>query len=229
MADEPITIIYLICTIVVITGVTAIENAKSDKTVEIAADAIIVATGFMLIATILRFIVYPVIDYDTSTIEPPTVESIPSESSETIIDTQELREEPRENLGNYLGNAYVLTPLDEIPLEDLKLMAYTVQAEAGSQDLYGKRLVADVILNRIDSSEFPDTVSEVIYQHNQFSTASNGAIEKAKATVTGDCYKAIELELLDRTDTSILYFTAGDYNDSGTPAYQYGAHYFSRR
>jgi hypothetical protein len=44
-----------------------------------------------------------------------------------------------------------------------------------------------------------------------------------------DDYTAVLMELTNRTDSEILHFTAGDYNACGTPAYQYGDHYFSRR
>jgi N-acetylmuramoyl-L-alanine amidase len=112
--------------------------------------------------------------------------------------------------------------------DSLELIALTVEAEAGNQDLYGKRLVADVILNRVDSPEFPDTVYEVISQIRQFATYSNGAIDAAGWHMQEDDYTAVLMEIEHRTDPDILYFTAGGYNPSGTPAYRYGDHYFSK-
>lgn len=112
---------------------------------------------------------------------------------------------------------------------ELELLACLVQAEAGNQNLYGKRLVADVVFNRVASDQFPDTITDVIYQDNQFSTVDDGALERAFYTVTDDDYAAVSAELETRTDYQILYFTAGNYNDCGTPAYQYGAHYFSTK
>ena len=48
--------------------------------------------------------------------------------------------------------------------DDLQLLACIVWAEAGNQDTYGKELVADVVLNRVDDQRFPDTIREVIFQ-----------------------------------------------------------------
>lgn len=41
-----------------------------------------------------------------------------------------------------------------------------VEAEAGSEDLNGRILVANVVLNRVKSELFPDCVTDVVYQHS---------------------------------------------------------------
>ena len=94
---------------------------------------------------------------------------------------------------------------DEYYYDDLGLLACVVQAEAGNQDLYGKELVADVVLNRMDNDMFPSTIKEIIFQQNQFSTVTD-----------------------DRNDNSIIFFSAGGYSNYGANAYKYGDHYFSR-
>lgn len=56
-----------------------------------------------------------------------------------------------------------------------KYLLYSlVQAEAGNQDLDGCRLVADVVLNRIDSDSFPNELEDVIYAPGQFSVVKIG-------------------------------------------------------
>lgn len=64
---------------------------------------------------------------------------------------------------------------------EMAMLAQLVQAEAGNQDLKGKRLVADVVLNRVDSDKFPNAIEEVIFQKNhvQFSVIVGGAFERA--------------------------------------------------
>ena len=109
---------------------------------------------------------------------------------------------------------------------DLELLACLVYAEAGIEDLHGKRLVVDVVLNRVDSPDYPDNIRDVIFEKNQFSTVTDGALERAYREVTQECYDAVALELEERTDSSILFFTAGGYNASCVPAYVYGHHYF---
>jgi len=104
------------------------------------------------------------------------------------------------------------------------LLAKCIEAEAGNQGLKGKRLVADVILNRADSDIFPNDITAVITQKNQFSSYTDGGIDKAQPTL--ETYLAINMELSERLDKNILYFTAGSYNQYCTPAYIYGNHYF---
>jgi N-acetylmuramoyl-L-alanine amidase len=62
---------------------------------------------------------------------------------------------------------------------DIDLMARLVRAEAESEPYAGKVAVAYVILNRVDSSSFPNSIREVIYQSGQFSPVSNGEINKS--------------------------------------------------
>ena len=72
--------------------------------------------------------------------------------------------------------------------EDYQVLLRIVQAEAGICDEKGKILVANVILNRVLSDEFPDTIKQVVYQKSQFSPVSNGTINTCKVTrETIDC------------------------------------------
>jgi N-acetylmuramoyl-L-alanine amidase len=58
------------------------------------------------------------------------------------------------------------------------LLARLVRAEAESEPYAGKVAVAVVVLNRVDSSSFPNSISAVINQAGQFSPVSNGEINK---------------------------------------------------
>lgn len=111
--------------------------------------------------------------------------------------------------------------------DDLGLLACVVWAEAGNQDLYGKELVVDVILNRMDNPNYPNTIREVIFDDYQFSTVKDGGLDKAYYNVTQDCYTAVSNELSGRNDSEALFFCAGGYG-CGTPMYKYGDHYFSK-
>ena len=110
---------------------------------------------------------------------------------------------------------------------ELELLAAVVEAEAGNQDMTGKRLVVDVVLNRVDSPLFPDTITEVLEQPGQFSTMRNGAVEDAGWHMQEDDYTAVMMEVTGvRLDYNIYYFTAGEYNASCRPAYIHGDHFF---
>lgn len=65
---------------------------------------------------------------------------------------------------------------------DYEVLLKIVQAEAGICDEKGKIMVANVILNRVRSSEFPDNITEVVYEKSQFSPVSDGRINTCEIT-----------------------------------------------
>lgn len=58
------------------------------------------------------------------------------------------------------------------------LLERLVEAEAGGEPYAGKLAVATVVINRLNSKDFPNTIRGVIYQKNQFTPVANGAINK---------------------------------------------------
>ena len=56
-------------------------------------------------------------------------------------------------------------------------LSHIINAEAGNQPLEGKIAVGNVVLNRVASPRFPNTVYEVIFQRGQFTPVSNGSIK----------------------------------------------------
>lgn len=119
---------------------------------------------------------------------------------------------------------------NEIMYGDMELLAQLIEAEAGNQDELGKRYVADVVLNRVESSLFPDSIFDVIYQDTQFSVVDDGALNEAGWCISDESFRIAKEEYDGpRKNYNILYFTSGRYNDSGTPSFKYGAHYFSTR
>lgn len=61
---------------------------------------------------------------------------------------------------------------------EIDLLARLVRAEAQTEPFEGKIAVACVVLNRVESSQFPDTIKEVIYEPGQFQPVSNGEIHE---------------------------------------------------
>lgn len=74
---------------------------------------------------------------------------------------------------------------------DLDMMAAIIECEAGGESYVGKVAVGAVVMNRVRSSLFPDTVAGVIYQNKQFSPVGSGrfAIVLARGA-REDCYEA---------------------------------------
>lgn len=110
--------------------------------------------------------------------------------------------------------------------EDVELIALVTMAEAEGECEEGKRLVIDTVLNRMDSEYFPDTVYEVIYQPNQFSSMWNGRVDRCE--VREDICELVYEELESRTNYDVVFFTAGEYSAYGVPMFQVGNHYFSK-
>ena len=108
---------------------------------------------------------------------------------------------------------------------DRELLARVVEAEAGGEPLIGKKLVAAVILNRIDHPQFPDTLKEVVYQQSQFTTVQNGRIYEV--VPSDETYLAIQSEIEHRTDSGIIYFNSKEYPKYGKPWGKVYGHYFA--
>lgn len=107
--------------------------------------------------------------------------------------------------------------------EDVELIAKTVQAEAGNQDFTGKRMVAAVILNRVESQTFPDDVEGVLSQEHQFSTFRY--LNSVKAT--DEDVLAVQMEIISRSDAEIMFFRTGRFG-AGSAVAKVGDHYFSK-
>lgn len=79
--------------------------------------------------------------------------------------------------------------------QDLKLLACLVHAEAGTQSYEGKLAVANVVLNRVKSSDYPNTIKAVIYQSGQFSVAHSGSLDKQLSNYDNYSSNAQELSI----------------------------------
>lgn len=106
---------------------------------------------------------------------------------------------------------------------DLDLMAAIIYCEAGNQSYEGMVAVGAVVMNRVASSSFPNSVSEVIYQSGQFTPAYSGALSSALANgVPSACYDAASAALAGENPVGgAMYFNTG--SGSGI---KIGAHQF---
>ena len=122
---------------------------------------------------------------------------------------------------------YILETQDDYELEQKRMLAALVQAEAGNQPLTGMRFVVDVVLNRVDDPRFPDTIEEVIFQKNQFSVTTNGAFNNASLHISDEAWMAVELEWEERLDYGIIFFSSTTDPINGKNAFKYYDHWFS--
>lgn len=92
---------------------------------------------------------------------------------------------------------------------DRKLLANIIYCEAGGEPDEGKLAVGAVVINRVLSSKYPDSVVGVIYQPYQFSPVRSGRLELALSVdkATPSCYKAADEAMAGKTNVGqCLYF-----------------------
>lgn len=124
--------------------------------------------------------------------------------------------------------------------EDKDMLLRIVEAEAGNQDADGRLLVANVVLNRVESDRFPDSVKDVVLQEvngtYQFSPVGNGRIWQINIS---DMTKEAVERAMNGEDISdgALYFVARQYADAQkvkwfdehlTYLFEWGGHEFFR-
>ena len=92
---------------------------------------------------------------------------------------------------------------------DRYLLANLIYCEAGGEPYEGKLAVGSVVINRVLSSVYPDTVVGVIYQNKQFSPVASGrlALALAEGRATDSCYQAADQAMSGVTNVGeCVYF-----------------------
>lgn len=127
-------------------------------------------------------------------------------------------------------------PASALTNDSRKILLRIVEAEAGDQNIRGRRLVANVILNRVKSKEFPNTVKKVVFSPRQFSPIKNGSYYRVK--VSKKTKKAVDQALQGIDDSrGALYFMWRAGADSSNASwfdralkklFTYGCHEFFR-
>ena len=122
-------------------------------------------------------------------------------SGQRVVDCNELQRESRYQLDQ----------------ADLEVLLRIVEAEAGCEDEEGKLLVANVILNRLNSEKFPDSITEIVFQRengvSQFSPVADGSYNKVK--ISEETVSAVGRALAgEDISRGALYFAARKYADS---------------
>ena len=109
---------------------------------------------------------------------------------------------------------------------DLYLLANLIYCEAGGEPYVGQVAVGSVVMNRVLSSKFPDSIIGVIYQRNQFSPVASGRLDLALATnkATPSCYKATEEAMSGITNVGNCLFFRTPI--PGLTGIQIGGHIF---
>ena len=100
---------------------------------------------------------------------------------------------------------------------DQYLLGAIIQCEAGGESYDGKLAVGSVMINRVKSSYFPNSVSGVIYQSGQFSPVASGRLAyRLEAGVDGSCLQAAQDVLNGNITVGCLYFRQNNGIIQGT-------------
>lgn len=99
---------------------------------------------------------------------------------------------------------------------DMEILCRLVEAEAGGEDFQGKKLVAHVVLNRLEHEQFPDTIEEVVFETRQgitqFSPVKDGRYYRVK--VSEETKTAVEQAVKDEDNAGgALYFVNSEIAD----------------
>ena len=109
------------------------------------------------------------------------------------------------------------TVVYELSDDEMEVLLRIVEAEAGSEDEDGRLLVANVVLNRVESDRFPDTVTEVVFQESggvtQFSPVSSGRFYRVQ--ISEETISAVGRALMgENISQGALFFASRKYAGS---------------
>lgn len=142
-----------------------------------------------------------------------TLEEMQAEmKKENVQEVYRYREMPQDvSSPERYVNYDVLVNENAISLDDesKEILCRIVEAEAGNEDEKGRMLVANVVMNRVESSRFPNTVKGVVFQKSgglyQFSPVANGRYYRVN--VSEETRKAVDKVLRGKDDSrGALYF-----------------------
>lgn len=115
---------------------------------------------------------------------------------------------------------------------EYNLLAKLVQVESGYEGYEGQLAVANVILNRVKSSKFPDSIKEVIYSGKQFPPAHNGLLDRSKPNASVLKATKDALNGKNNVEDAVYFFnpkySKGSYWSSLTVVTTIGNHRFAK-
>ena len=142
-------------------------------------------------------------------------ENIAKKEEEERIAREKAEQAAREQVEREAREAYVRA--------NQELMASIIYCEAGNQPYEGQVAVGAVIMNRVKSGSYPDSIEAVIYQSGQFGPAATGWLNRVRSS-KGYSQTALQaaVDALNGSNPigNCLYF------DQGGSGMKIGAHYF---
>lgn len=178
--------------------------------------------GVLLMASADTKDVEAKISYESESIdratEDGTADKVADETADKAADETAEAEPVAETAAVQPELAALQNSIYQLTAEDYDALLRIVEAEASGEDETGRLLVANVVLNRVRSAAFPDTVYEVVYQQQggkaQFSPVGSGKIDRV--TVSEETRAAVERALAgEDASGGALYFVNPSLADAG--------------
>lgn len=109
-------------------------------------------------------------------------------------------------------------PVKEITASDVELLAALIECEAGDSHYEGMLGVGSVVVNRMKSSYYPDTLRGVIFQSGQFPPATNGLVENIlNRGIKNSCKQAAQDALAGKNNVGdCISFRSASSGHAGT-------------
>lgn len=129
-------------------------------------------------------------------------------AAEDAARLEEIKKQESENLGSpYLSDSE----------SDIAMLAALIECEAGGESYEGKLAVGSVVINRIRSSYFPNSLVEVIYAPGQFSPVASGRFATVLSRgASAECVRAARENLSGTITVNSLYFRRNTGTIQGT-------------
>ena len=142
-------------------------------------------------------------------------DNIAKKEEEERLAREKAEQEAKEKAEREAREAYVRA--------NQELLASIIYCEAGNQPYEGQVAVGAVIMNRVKSGSYPNSIEEVIYQSGQFGPAATGWLNRVRSS-KGYSQTALKAagDALNGSNPigNCLYF------DQGGAGMKIGAHYF---
>ena len=135
-----------------------------------------------------RYISADYVDIEQSFSEAVTIAEEQEQAAKMAAEKARRRQEQFTEATEIINEAYDATS------SEIMLMAAVIQCEAGGECYEGQVAVGAVILNRVRSSKYPNSISKVVYAPAQFTPASNGKVDRllASGTIKQSCIRAAQ-------------------------------------
>lgn len=213
---------------------------KNDRLIAMFGQTAIAILGIVLVIN-FAFITerYSTTEETTTAYLDTVVETDVEEVAELyVLNLNEVKETYAGSLNeenyDYLSQSVVVN--SDYAASDFDVLCRIVEAEAGGLDEKAKVLVANVVMNRVNSEIFPDTITEVVFQQSdetaQFSPISDGRYYTV--TVSQSTIDAVNLALsgTDYSEGALFFATTASVErgcwaaKNCTLLFEYNGHVF---